>query len=117
MAVLAAVKHCRRSQIRSVLECVDVSLKDDLEIKIVTARNMSATAGLKVVRQLSKVPDWESKDTELKCAVELLAAFPNSSWRPKVNSQLHNLVEQMIKRAYRPGMKRDRVAFENDFAE
>ena len=64
-----------------------------------------------------KVPDWESKDTELNCVVELLDAFPNSSSAPKVNSQLHNLVEQMIKRAYRPGMKRDRVAFENDFAE
>jgi hypothetical protein len=99
------------------LRDADESLRTDLELQLVDARNRSATFALKLVRQLSNLPQWEEKDAELNRAVELLAAFPDSQPAPKVNKKLHDLVERMVKRAYKPGRKRDLAAFETDFIE
>ena len=93
------------------------SLKTDLEIQLVVARNRSATFASKLVGQLSKLPQWEERDAELNRAVELVAALSDSQTAPAVNKKLHTLVERMVKRAYQPGRKCDRAAFERDFVE
>ena len=77
------------------------SLKTDLEIQLVVARNRSATFASKLVGQLSKLPHWEERDAELNREVELVAAFPDSQTAPAVNKKLHHtLVERMVKRGY-----------------
>ena len=99
-----------------VLKYADASLQADLEVLLVVARHKTATAALKLVRQLRRLRDWKEQEAALDRAVELLAAFPCGPAAPKVNQQLHALVEGMVKRAYQPGAKRDRDAFERDFA-
>ena len=109
--VLAAV-----TQYDWVLQFAGASLQLDLEVQLVAARHKTATAALKLVRQLRHLRDWKEQEAALDRAVELLAAFPCGPAAPKVNQQLHALVEGMVKRAYQPGAKRDRDAFERDFA-
>ena len=64
------------------------SLKTDLEIQLVVARNRSATFTSKLVGQLSKLPQWEERDAELNREVELVAAFPDSQTAPAVSTSI-----------------------------
>jgi len=91
-------------------------LSADLEVKLIRARHLSATAALNIVRQLKNLLACEDRDKEVGRAAELLASFPITHTSPKVHQQLHNLVEGMVKRIFKPkighGAKRDRAAFE-----
>jgi hypothetical protein len=113
--VLAAVNHVLASSWH--WKHVPASLKADISIQLVAARNKSASNALQAVRKLRSLPDWEEREEDLNRAVELLAAFPDSptGTAPKVNKRLHSVVENMVKRAYKPKTKRDRDAFEMDF--
>ena len=106
--VLAAVKKCGNA-----LQFADASLKADMDVELATARWKSATSALKSVKKLKGISSWEYRENSLNLAVDLLAAFPRD--KANVNQQLHALVEAMVMKAYRPGQKRDRDAFEADF--
>ena len=114
--VMAAV-----TQDGKAIRLASPDLSADLEVKLIIARHGSATAALKIVRQLKNLPVWEDRHKEVDRAVELLASFPISQTSPKVHRQLHNLVEGMVKHIFKPeigrGAKRDRAAFEEDFRD
>ena len=106
--VLAAVRRHGYA-----LQYADASLKADMDVELAAARHKSATSALKSVKKLKSISSWEDKEDSLNLAVELLVAFPRDN--AKVNQKLHALVEAMVMKAYRPGQKRDRDAFEADF--
>ena len=82
--------------------------------RLVAARHGTATDAWKLVVQLSKLSEWQEQDGMLGRAVEMLDFFPVSATSPAVHHKLHDAVEGMVQQAYRPGLKRDREAFEKE---
>ena len=97
------------------LKYADASLQTDFEVQLVHAfRHGTATTALNAMHRLRMSSDWEEQDATLGRAVALLSCFPVSATSPSEHRQLHDVVEDMIRQAYRPGTDRDRKAFQQE---
>ena len=102
-------------QVSMALRYADESLHFDLEVNMVRAfRHATADTLLNTLFALKKRPDWEDEHAVLGHAVEMLSRFPIRTTNSSAHQQLHDVVEDMVQQAYRPGKVRDIEAFEEE---